>query len=385
MAETERFPVLARTKDGDGLQPRAARSFAGFLHAVQKGDRRTLEKVYGSGYSTYSKAMVAKAAMSESSGTAGGFVVPVEYSNRLFESIAEESFIFPRATVVPMTAAETLCPRIDAETVQSAGVSPFFGGMTYKWGSERAPDEAEPTFRQLSLKAYDLLGYAIISNQMLQDLGAPSYSNEIATNVMDYRTPEMPLTGEDYLIKLFGSAAAWHAEYAFLRGTGSGQLMPLGILNAPAAVSINRINPNQVVDGDVANMIEKLIPFGWKRAVWACHTTVLDQVLRLTNYQMNIGQTDNGAHFGWLTNRPLFVTEKLPALGTKGDLILFDPSLYVIGARTEVLIDVSEHNLFRSNQAVFRVWLRLDGKPWLSANVTLQDGATTASAYIILS
>ena len=44
-----------------------------------------------------------------------------------------------------------------------------------------------------------------------------------------------------------------------------------------------------------------------------------------------------------LLGRPAFPSEKLPALGTKGDLMLLDPSLYVVGDRQQIEIAASEH------------------------------------------
>src|SRR5262249_42312350 len=44
-----------------------------------------------------------------------------------------------------------------------------------------------------------------------------------------------------------------------------------------------------------------------------------------------------------LLGRPAFPTEKLPAIGTKGDLMLIDPSFYVIGDRMQIEIAASEH------------------------------------------
>ncbi len=361
------FSDLARLYlEGEGYEVRrkaSSRSFTGFLSAVQKGDRRTLEKVYTTEYQGGRTAGVAKAAMGEETGSAGGYLVPQDFTTKLMEVLSEESFIYPRANVIPMTAAEIQVPRIDVETVPvSAGTSPFFGGILFKWGSSQAPAETEPKFRSLSLKAWDLLGYAVVSNQFLMDTG-----------------PQ----GEDALIRLFGKAAAWYAEYAFLNGTGAAQLMPLGIINAPATISVTRQVANTISVVDIASMGAALLPYSWKGAVWACSPTVLAQIVKIPNYFINMAEHDE-ANAGTLMTRPLFVTEKLASLGSSGDLLLFDPWLYIIGARQEVLIDVSPHVSFANFQTNFRIWLRLDGKCQVSGPITLQDRVTKVSPYIIL-
>src|SRR5262249_46179655 len=161
-----------------------------------------------------SSAATTKAIMGEGSGTLGGYLVPTDYAARLMEVLAEEDFIYPRATVIPMGSSMLLAPTVDAVTTPAAiGTSPFFGGLKFLWGRGQAPTETEPKFRCTELRSWDLLGYCTVSNQFLGDIG-----------------PE----GEAYLIKLFGRAASWSAQYAFMQGTGSAQQMPLGMLNSPA-------------------------------------------------------------------------------------------------------------------------------------------------------
>ena len=77
------------------------------------------------------------------------------------------------------------------------------------------------------------------------------------------------------------------------------------------------------------------------------------------------------------------MTEKLPALGTNGDLMLVDRSFYVIGDR-EYVLAASPHKNFLMNQIVLRVVSRFDGQPLLDKKVTLQDGTSTASPFVIL-
>jgi len=48
------------------------------------------------------------------------------------------------------------------------------------------------------------------------------------------------------------------------------------------------------------------------------------------------------------------ITEKVPALGTTGDVSLIDPSLYVIGDRMQLEIAASEHVDFLKNQMTWR-------------------------------
>jgi HK97 family phage major capsid protein len=354
-------------RTAQGYSP-LGRSFSGFIKAVQRQDAGTLAHLYDADYTVGVTRGVTKAAMGENTGTAGGYLVPIEYTLKLMEVLTEDSFIYQRANVIPMKGVEVRAPYIDVETVPIAtATSPVFGGITFGWGSEDVPLETEPRFRQQTLRAWDLLGYAVLDNQFVEDVG-----------------PE----GDDYLLKLFGRAAAWYAEYAFLQGTGAGSLMPMGVLNGPAVLTVTRAAPTAISAPDIANMAASLLPFSWKSSIWAVSPTCLGQLIKISNFFMNQAtdqsQLEKAGGSGAIMTRPMFVTEKLPPLGTQGDMILFDPRLYVIGDRMQVLIDASTHDAFRSNQTVFRIWLRMDGRPMVSGKITLQDKTTVVSPYVVL-
>ncbi len=351
--------------------------FASFLSAVAKArdpsnPRRQwwhehLEKSLGAKYAIEGKdgdpMYVSKAAMDEGSGATGGYLVPPALSLALLKSLAEKGFIFPRALKVGMGTRTLKCPAVDLSSTATAGVSPFFGGMTFTWGPPTVVPETEPKFREVDLTAWDLLGFAVMSNQFLADAG-----------------PE----AEQFLVEIIARAAAWQAEYAFLRGLGTPNSMPLGIVNPQTSIFVARNSATDVKAVDIATMAENLYPGGWCNAVWACNPTVLTKLAQLTQFVLNGWHYHEGGAAGFLMTRPLFVTEKLPALGTAGDLVLFDPSAYVIGMRQEVLVDASPHSRFANNQTDFRTWLRLDGKPWFNAPATLADGTTTVSMGVVL-
>ena len=80
----------------------------------------------------------------------------------------------------------------------------------------------------------------------------------------------------------------------------------------------------------------------------------------------------------------MYVTEKLPALNTAGDILLVDPTYYLIGDRSGVAIAYSEHYKFVNDQGTWRFVKRVDGQPWVNAAITLQDGTRTVSPFVAL-
>lgn len=313
----------------------------------------------------YPSSVRRKAALAEGSGVTGGYTVPVEFSSKIMEMIVEDTFFRKHAFVQPMDSATLLIPYLDVATAQSSGASATLGGMQAVWTAEAATrSEYEPAFRQLELKAHELSAYSVSSNVLIQDSA---------------------IGLEKFLMRLFAKVIGWTEEYAFLRGNGAGK--PQGILNAAALISTTRDTSAHIKYADIANMISRLLPSSLGRAIWAAHPYCLTDLLQLRDASNRLvwvnalaGAQDKVP--GYLFGRPVYLTEKLPALGTNGDILLFDPSLYVIGDRMTLEVAASEHVNFLKNQMTWRVVSRVDGQPWVASSITLADASSTVSPYV---
>ena len=88
---------------------------------------------------------------------------------------------------------------------------------------------------------------------------------------------------------------------------------------------------------------------------------------------------------GTLFGFPLYVSEKVPVLGTAGDISLVDPSQYGYAKRQGLEVGLSEHFLFDTDQIAYRFKLRHDAKSLWRAPYTQADGKSTkVSPFIIL-
>jgi HK97 family phage major capsid protein len=353
---------------GEGATGDPNHNFGDFCLCLATGNRKRLEEEYRS-YPVDEKGgrLQTKAALAESGGVTGGYVVPPDFYQQLLAIVAENTFIRPRAWVQPMASATLQFPYLDITTVQSAGVSPFFGGVQMYWTEEaQTRTETEPQFKMMELKAHELSGYSVSSNVLLADAAFGL---------------------EKFLFTLFGQAIAWFEEYAFLQGNGVGK--PIGMLNAPATLTKTRDGANAISFNDVATMWSKLLPASWNKAIWLFSPTTVPQLLQLKDGAnraifISIDQGIVKAPNWSLLGRPAIPTEKIPALGTKGDLMLVDPSLYVIGDRMQIEIAASEHVNFLKNQMTWRIVERVDGQPWLEKPITLQDATTQISPFVVL-
>lgn len=312
---------------------------------------------------------VYKTPLSEQSGSVGGYLVPYEWAYGLMQDIAENSIFWPRAFIQPMNSDVCMLPF--PQSTDSAGVqqvSNLFGGMYMQWKSSQEAPETEPTFGQTELVAQELTGYQVASNQLRDDfrgLGA-------------------------FLHQLIVRSVAWSTDQAFLRGQGAavgtmGQ--PLGILNGNGTIAVPRNTINSVLQVDLATMMARLLPSSWTRAVWAISSTAIAKLNVLTSLGgilYYLPGEDGSA--GFLYGRPFYITEKLPDVGTKGDVCLFDPSLYAIGHRG-LYIDYSDQAPvpWLRNQSAWRVTWRGDGVPFVDAPITeANQSTTTVSPYVVL-
>jgi HK97 family phage major capsid protein len=267
-----------------------------------------------------------------------------------------------------MTSATLQIPYLDITTAQAAGVSAFFGGMQAAWTAEaQTRTEFEPQFKQLELRPWELSAYSVSSNVLLQDA----------------------IGGfEKFLMVLFAKVIGWTEEYAFLQGNGVGK--PLGMLNASGPViAVTRTSAGVISYADVAKLMANLLPSSLNRAIWVVHPYGLQDLVQLRDAAGRVVWVNALAGAvekipGYLFGRPVYISEKVPAYGTRGDLSLLDPGLYVIGDRMALEVAASEHVNFLKNQMTWRIVERVDGRPWIEKAITLADGSSTVSPFVTI-
>lgn len=307
--------------------------------------------------------------LAEGTGSTGGYLVPTEFRAELMAAVAENSIVRPRSMIIPMARRTIEVPAMKQDGT-TAGVPHWFGGMLAFWEAEaNTMAETETAFRNITLTAHELTAVTHASNNLLAD-------SAISLAAI--------LTGP----RGFPGVVAWKEDYAFLNGSGAGE--PLGILNSPAMISIDRAGSSSgtIVYDDLANMMGAFMPSG--KGAWVASISVKAALLKLagptaTNYAGSYiwGSPKDGVPdslFGF----PIIFTEKLPALGTSGDIILADFSHYYIGDRQATTIDSTDQARWLRNQTSWKVTHRVDGQPWLNLPFTLADGSTKISPFVKL-
>lgn len=304
--------------------------------------------------------------MSGATGAGGGFLIPTQFLPQLQAVQAEETLVRRLgATTIRMSSRQLSLPVLD-QTGTTSGQPHWFGGMQFYWAEEgEEKTETEPEFRKVNLVAKKLIGLTNASDELLDDS---------AISLSDFLTGPMGFAG----------GISWMEDYAYLRGVGGGQ--PLGIINAGCRLTPARATANQVGYTDVIDMLSNFLPSG--RGAWLMSHSTMTQIIQMTGpsgnpsyvWQPNAREGVPGVLFGM----PVYWTEKLPTLGTLGDVALIDARYYLIGDRQKTTIESTKYHRWAYDETSWRVVHRVDGQPWLSAPITYQDGSTQVSPFVVL-
>lgn len=302
--------------------------------------------------------------MNENIGSDGGFLVPVQYAERIHAVSLENEIVMPRAYVQPMTSNTIKIPAME---IGNHGTS-LFGGFTASYTAEAGTiSEANPKARAIELNTNKLTGLLRFSSELNADIPG----------------------GENQVINICGKGLSWYRDQAFLKGDGSGR--PLGILNAPCLVEVPKETGQKsftIAYENLTKMMARMFAGSFSNSIWIAHQSTIPQLLTLS---LSVGTGGNSIPVMSNTNgqftiltRPVIFTEKTETLGTSGDILLADLSQYVIGLRSEMRFDLSIHVHFSTDELLARLIERHCGCPLWDKALTLADGTTTVSPFVVL-
>lgn len=381
-----------RIEAGEASADRGKKGFGDILRCItveRMGDpgasahaRERLEKSYGLSRSVGGVERAGSESLT--GGQTYGYLVRPEFLGEVFRIMAEQSVMTGIRSIPVGNSVEVRMPAWDQYTNPGAKTSSYFAGISLnRLGEATARVATDAALDEIIFKVTDLTGFTQVS----RDLMADSY---------------YPIDAQ--LQMLFGEAFAWRKDYDYIRGSGAGE--PLGWFNGGCLIggggvsgNATRKTANQILYDDLVWMLSKLHPNCWSGACWVANVSTLTFLTSIQSaagtfvFQPNslISQADRpstygpGAFQGTLLGFPVRFTEKVPALGSTGDLSLICPNQYAEVLRSGVEVGVSEHYAFNTDQISFRWKLRNDGRPLWRSTYKAADGSnTTSSPFVTL-
>lgn len=294
----------------------------------------------------------------------GGFLIPEVLRSELLRVSLETAIVRPRARVIPMESLRVPFPAIDS----TSNVSSVYGGIVGYWTEEGAALTAsQASFSRVVLDAKKLTAYTEVPNELISD-SAVSF--------------------EAFINDIFPEALGFYEDDAFINGTGVGE--PLGFLNGSAAIEVAKESgqaASTIVWENIIKMYSRMLPSSLGRAVWIASINTFPE---LATMALSVG---TGGSAVWLNNgvegppmtilgRPVIFTEKVPGVGTAGDINFVDLGFYLIGDRQTMSAMSSPHFKFQNDLTAYRIIERVDGRPWLNSAITPKNNTSTLSPFV---
>lgn len=309
--------------------------------------------------------VVAATSMGGAVGSDGGFLIPGQFTAELLDASLEDEVVRPLARVYPMTQGNER--KIAGFDGRDHGDD--LHGLRGVWLEESGTSTRQKAkTRLLRLIAHKLGIYAQASNELIAD----------------------GMTFEELLGQAMREAIGFDLDEAFLNGNGVAK--PLGVLNDPATITIAKEigqGADTVSYDNLKNMFARMHPAGRRRAVWVANSTAIPELLGLSlvigtgGSAVPVMSEGSDGSFRILT-RPVIFTEKVPALGDRGDISLVDFSQYAIGMRKEAVLDRSNGPGWFEDEGSYRMILRVDGRGRWAAPLAPRNGATLSWAVTLI-
>ena len=298
----------------------------------------------------------------------GGFAVPTEHIDALWQSAANEGVFLDKLTPVPMGRASSVSrPAID-ETSRANGSR--LGGLSMAWINEGDTIPAsKPKLKLLKLQPKKLAGVIHATTEIADDAAAFASWLELA----------------------FARESAFILEDALINGSGSGQ--PLGVMNSGALITISKESGQsaQTVNAaNIAGMVSRLWPGSQLKAIWLANQELRSQLWQMTiaSGTSNVPLFQPSALAGeppTLAGLPCYFHEAAAAPGSAGDILLLDPAEILVANRGGQML-TSIHLKFLVDEEAIRFTMKVDGQPaWNTPVVPFKGNvANTLSPFIAL-
>ncbi|HLF02191.1 MAG TPA: phage major capsid protein, partial [Anaerolineales bacterium] len=298
----------------------------------------------------------------------GGFLLQHDFATEALDRVYGTGEIMKLVNRRAIGAgANGLTINVINETSRATGSR--FGGVRAYWLNEGGTKTASrPTYRRFVLPLEKLIGLYYATDELLQD--ATGLGGEVSS--------------------MFSLEIQFAVEDAIVNGNGAG--LPLGVLAAPATVSVAKETgqaANTIVYQNLVKMWARMWAPSRKNAVWLVNQDAEPQLDQLSLAVGTGGLEPRFVTYGpdgvmRIKGRPVVPVEYCQTLGTVGDILLADFGGYRFIDKGGLKADVSIHVQFTTDESAFRWVYRCNGAPFWNSAVTPKNGTSTLSQFVSL-
>jgi HK97 family phage major capsid protein len=295
-------------------------------------------------YGNDMKAHYKQAGLNEGALADGGVFAPPEWGATVIEFATQQSWLLSQVWRYPMNSNILRLPKL----VQAAGN--YFGGIQfYTPGEGELKESTKPVFEQMTWEAKKLIAVCYLTDELIYD------SN---INIINY------ITG------LFVRAFQYEMERRVIAGLGGAANGPcLGIINDPGINVVTRQTAGTITIQDILNL-DASLDESFNNLVWITRKATQITLMNIRDNQNRpVFISDYGVftaqrmHPTTMISYPVHYTRNVPSIGEKGDIILGDPSWYLLAMRQDLKIDQTEYVRWLYDETALRFVMRFDGAP----------------------
>ena len=293
-------------------------------------------------------------------GADGGYAIQVDFANRIMDSIVEQSEILNRVDRYQVSANAN---EVYVTMVNETSTANVFGGIQCYVVEEGATiPNTKPALKQIRLGLKKLAALAYVTDEQMRDA---------------------QFTGS-LLERGFALAMARQREKMIIQN----------VIANPGTTTIAKESGQSaatVVGKNFLKMRNALISTSRRNAIWTMHPDVMAELPEMylagAHTDKFIYMPENGISvqgYDRLFGREIIESDYCSALGTKGDVLYWNPFEYLEVFKGGVETQASIHVAFDTAQMAFRAISYVNGMCKYDAGISLVNSSTQRASYVTL-
>jgi HK97 family phage major capsid protein len=290
-----------------------------------------------------------------------GYLVPPEFDTTIRMVAPEDAIVRPRALVVPSSAASPDAT-INLIALDQSGEKGVHAGLVVNWVAENAArtSAGDLPVKQIELSPKLISAYMDVSNKLI--------NNYAGIGALVQSRMRLAIISAE--------------EQAFLRGTG-GTAQPTGFIGHASNATVARQTVSTITLEDLFKLDSLALSGG--EYVFIASRSAMPTLRGIKDTAGNLIWQENArvGSPGTLLGRPVFFSERVPVLGTRGDLTLVNLQAYAIKDGTPLTLLIDPYTQAVNGITRLYVTWSVDGIPLLETPIKGEDGVKR-SAFVTL-